>query len=84
MSEELEAAWSAVHDALPVGWSVMRPVHHGEERERPWHVWAMDLRSAARRGDRVEATGRTEAEALRDLAELLRLWSVEGTPAEAS
>lgn len=57
----------------------MRPVHHDEERERPWHVWAMDLRGRATRGDRVEATGQTEAEALRDLVELLRGWRFERT-----
>ncbi len=60
--DDLEAAWSVVHDATPAGWSVMRPSRHDEERERPWHV---------------EATGRTESEALRDLAELLRGWTVE-------
>jgi hypothetical protein len=67
---ELEAAWSAVHDALPAGWSAARPVRHDEERERPWHVVAVDYRTSSKRGDRVEATGRTDAEALRDLAEL--------------
>jgi hypothetical protein len=51
-----------------------------EERERPWHVTAYDYRTSAKRGDRVQATGRTEAEALRDLAELLRGWLVEHAP----
>jgi hypothetical protein len=55
----------------------VRPVRHDEERERPWHVVAYDWRTTSKRRDRVEATGRTEAEALRDLAELLRLWQVE-------
>ena len=74
---DLEAAWSAVHDALPVGWSAMRPVRHDEERERPRHVVAVDYRTSSRHREHVEATGRTEAEALRDLAELLRGWNVE-------
>jgi hypothetical protein len=76
---ELEAAWSEVHDATPTGWSVARPKRHDEERQRPWHVTAYDYRTAAKRHDVVEATDNTEAEALRDLAELLRGWSVERT-----
>jgi hypothetical protein len=78
---DLEAAWSEVHDALPAGWSAARPVRFDEERERPWHVVAYDWRTSSKRRDRVEATGRTEAEALRDLAELLRGWLVERTDA---
>jgi hypothetical protein len=77
---ELEAAWNEVHDATPAGWSIARPSHHGEERDRPWHVTAYDYRTAAKRHDLVEATGRTAAEALRDLAELLRGWLVVRTP----
>ncbi len=30
---ELEASWAAVHDALPVGWYVGRPIYHDERRE---------------------------------------------------
>jgi hypothetical protein len=74
---DLEAAWSEVHDALPTGRSAVRPVRHDEERERPWHVVAVDYRTSSRHHEHVEATGRTEAEALRDLAELLREWRVE-------
>jgi hypothetical protein len=77
MDSEVEAAWNELHDALPRGWSVSRPIRFEEVGERPWRVTAYDYRTAAKRKDRVEATGRTEAEALRDLAELLRLWSVE-------
>jgi hypothetical protein len=77
---DLEAAWNEVHEALPAGWSVARPSQRREERERPWHVTAYDYRTAARRHDLVEATGRTEAEALRDLAALLREWIVEHAP----
>lgn len=36
--------------------------------------------TVAKRHDIVDATGQTEAEALRDLAELLRLWHVEHAP----
>lgn len=76
---DLEAAWSAVHAAVPTGWSVARPIRFDEERERPWHAVAYDWRKSSKRRDRVEATGRTEAEALRDLAELLRGWRVKRT-----
>jgi hypothetical protein len=38
---------------------------------------AVDLRSRALRKDYVQATGWTEAEALRDLAALLGGWHVE-------
>lgn len=44
---------------------------------RPWHVCATDLRVRAEGVDYVEATGWTEAEALRDLAPLLDRWRVE-------
>jgi hypothetical protein len=44
----------------------MRPSHHTEESMRPWRVYAADLRIGTKRRDRVEATGWTEAEALRD------------------
>jgi hypothetical protein len=74
---ELEAAWVAVHDALPAGWTVHRPSRHIEDAERPWHVFAVDLRVRAKRREYVEATGWTEAEALADLAELLRGRNVE-------
>jgi hypothetical protein len=56
---ELEAAWNEVHDATPAGWSVMRPIRHDEERDRPWHVVAVDYRTSSRH--HLEATGRTEA-----------------------
>jgi len=75
--DDLAAAWEAAHDALPAGWTVQRPSRHDEERERPWHVFATDLRQRAKRREYVEATGWTEAEALRDLAGLLRVWTVE-------
>jgi hypothetical protein len=77
---ELEAAWDAVHEALPTGWSAARPIRFDEQRERPWRVVAYDWRTNSKRRVRVEATGRTEAEALRDLAELLRGWLVEHVP----
>jgi hypothetical protein len=52
---------------------------HDDEHERPWHVVAVDYRTSSRHHEHVEATGRTEAEALRDLAELLQGWLVERT-----
>jgi hypothetical protein len=75
--DELETAWDAVYAVLPVGWSVTRPSRHDEEAERPWHVYAADLRIRSKRREYVEATGWTEAEALSDLAGLLREWIVD-------
>jgi hypothetical protein len=40
---------------------------------------AVDYRTCSRHHEHVDATGWTEAEALRDLAELLRGWIVERT-----
>jgi hypothetical protein len=77
----LEDAWAAVHEVLPAGWTVMPPSHRIEEGTRPWHVVAVDLRSRALRKEYVEATGWTEAEALRDLAALLGGWHVEDVEA---
>jgi hypothetical protein len=79
---ERDDAWAAVHDTLPAGWSVGRPSRHLEEHERPWHVIAVDLRRRARRHQYVKGTGWTEAEALRDLAALLRGWHVEDVEAD--
>ncbi len=77
-TEAREAAWDAVHDALPAGWTVARPSHHIEAQERHWHVYAADLRARAKRRETLEATGWTEAEALRDLATLLRGFARRG------
>ena len=79
---ELEEAWAAVHAACPRGWTVGPTSHHSRGEHRPWHVVAVDLRSRALRKEYVEATGWTEAEALRDLAALLGGWHVEEIEAE--
>jgi hypothetical protein len=76
-ADDLTAAWQAVHDALPAGWTIHRPSHNVEVAERPWHALAVDLRQRAKRREYVEATGWTETQALRDLARLLSLWNVE-------
>jgi len=76
-AHDLEEAWEIVHDALPTGWTIGPPSHHVEARERPWHVLAVDVRQRAKRREIVEATGWDEAEALRDLAGLLKVWNVE-------
>ena len=71
---ELEDAWTAVHDALPAGWDVMRPSYHVEDRR--WHVFAADHRLGRKRPDYIESVGMDEAHSLRGLAELLRGWRV--------
>jgi hypothetical protein len=48
---------------------------------RPGHVYAADLRVRASRRDYAEATGWTDAEALRDVAALLGGWHVEDVEA---
>ena len=70
-SDDLDGAWDAVRDALPEGWIVGRPAHQVEVPQRPWRVFAIDIRRLAEETEYVEATGRTAAESLRDLAGLL-------------
>jgi hypothetical protein len=77
LMSDLEGARAAVHEARPAGWTVGPTSDHSEERHRSWHVVAVDLWSRALRKEYVEATGWTEAEALRDLAALLGGWQVE-------
>jgi hypothetical protein len=72
-TDELDTAWAAVDAALP--WTVNRPMF--SDGDRRWHVLAADHRRARKRPDYVEAVGMTEAQALRDLAGLLREWIVE-------
>jgi hypothetical protein len=64
MADELSDAWEAVHDVLPLGWTVVRPSRPDSEAQRRWHVYAADLRARSKRREYVEATGWTEAEAL--------------------
>jgi hypothetical protein len=72
MTNDLEAAWDAVHDATPVGWTVQRPRHHAEAPGAPWHVVASNPRALAKDRRYVQASGATEAAALRHLAERLK------------
>lgn len=81
---DLEAAWPAVHGDLPAGWTGHAPSRHPERHHRPWHVCATDPRVRTKRLDYVEATGWTEAEALRDLAGLLGGWCVAEAEVEAA
>ena len=68
-----ERAWAALHDALArmPGWAVGQCIYHGDDAS--WHVAAVDLRPRGRLAKReaIEATGDTEAAALRSLAALL-------------
>jgi hypothetical protein len=58
---DLEAAWAAVHDAMPPDWYVGRPSYHDERHE--WGMYASDLREVTKVGVRnrewtaVGATG---------------------------
>ncbi len=75
MGRELEAAWAAVHDALPAGWTVYRPVC--DDGRGRWTVVARDMRARNKRHDAIEAVGQSEAHSLQGLAELLRVWRFE-------
>ncbi len=67
MTDEREALYWRLHDALPLGWHLTPADYHGEERR--WHVTAVDLRQRGRRAKResVAGIGPTELEAVRDL-----------------
>ncbi len=73
-----ELAWAAVHDAVArmPGWAVGPGQYHGDDAS--WHVAAIDLRPRGRQAKReaIEATGDTEADALRALAALLEARAV--------
>ncbi len=66
MASDLEAAWDAVHAALPPGWYVGRPSYHDERDERL--LYAFDPSERAVVGIRSrEWTAATEAEAAAQL-----------------
>ena len=73
-----EQAWAAVHGAVArmPGWAVGPCIYHGDDAS--WHVAAVDLRPRGRQAKReaIEATGDTEAAALRALAALLEARAV--------
>ena len=70
---DLEEAWNEVHEVLPAGWMVSHPV------QRPgdgyWVSYARDPypRKSKATPPLVEAVGRTEALALKELARGIRL-----------
>ena len=70
-TDDVDAAWDAVREALPDGWIVGCPAYRVESLDRAWHVSAIDLRLLAKQGEYVEATGSTAAESLRRLAGML-------------
>ena len=72
-SDELEAAWAAVHEATPEGWYVGRPSEHPERRE--WVMFAFDTRERAVEGKRSgewTTVAPTELEVVRSMAYCLR------------
>jgi hypothetical protein len=70
--DQLEAAWDAVHEALPVGWRVGLPSYSPEDHG--WTVSAVNERTTGRGKlpQTVTGTGEDEAAALRDLDDRLR------------
>jgi hypothetical protein len=67
-----EAAWDAVHEALPAGWRVGLPSYSPELHA--WTVSAVNERTTGRGKipQSVSGTGDDEAAALRDLDDRLR------------
>jgi hypothetical protein len=68
----LEAAWNAVHDALPAGWFVGRPSYHDERRQ--WHQYAFDPNERSKVGSRSRewtALESTEEGMVREMARCL-------------
>jgi len=70
--DQLEAAWDAVHEALPVGWRVGLPSYSPEDHG--WTVSAVNERTTCRgkHPQTVTGTGEAEIASLRDLDDRLR------------
>jgi hypothetical protein len=80
-TDDLEAAWAAVHDATPGGWYVGRPSYHDERHE--WAMYAFDQRGRPKSGARSRertAVGATEVEVLREMARCLKAISEGRAP----
>ena len=70
---DLEAAWSEILDAKPVGWFVGTPVFI---ERRGWAQYALDTREKAKAGHRSRewtAVAQSELEGVREMARCLRL-----------
>lgn len=72
MTEDHEAAWNAVHEALPAHWRVGLPSRHPSTGV--WTVTAIDERATGRGKvpQSVTGTGEDETAALLDLDDCLR------------
>ena len=67
-SDDLGAAWAAIHDATPAGSFVGRPSYHDERHE--WTQYAFDPREVPKVGVRSRvwtAIGATEVECLPEI-----------------
>jgi hypothetical protein len=71
--KELEEAWNAVWDVLPAGWTVSRPTYPLGERRLPGRLLPRHALPGGQTDPPYwEAIGRTEADALRELAQCIR------------
>ena len=73
VTDDIEAAWGEVFDALPAAWSVGRPSYHDERHE--WTMYGWDRKEVAKVGVRSKewtAIGATEVAFLREMACCLR------------
>ena len=70
---DLEAAWSALHDATPKGWYVSRPSYY--DKRRQWHQFAFDPSERANVGLRSRewtAVAQSKEAGVREMARCLR------------
>ena len=71
MTDDLQAAWGAARAALPAGWTIEGPSYI-KAPGGPWVVVAANPRAQANHRRSVQASGATEAAALRHLARRLK------------
>jgi len=72
VTDDLETAWNAVHDATPAGWHVGRPTY---DERRQWVQYAFDPSERPRVGLRSRewtAVGTSELEVVAEMARCLR------------
>jgi hypothetical protein len=70
MADDLDAAWDAVHEAVPARWMVGRTTFD-PAGDGSWSVWAVGRTKRGEIPQSLIGTGATEVEALRDLDDRL-------------
>jgi hypothetical protein len=66
---KLEAAWAAVHDSMPEGWFVGRPMEHPERNERSQFAFdTIETPVVGKRSREWTAVGQTELRCVQEMA----------------